>query len=151
MENTNITQGFFTWKPKPGKPAYFILFIIVLQCLQYKIHIGANSIQNPNPMTWISPNPNSLTGNRKPSAKKPCAEKPPKYNVVPKNVVPMQKLFFRGCYPQTPARSNTTTCANNITHTQQNMAEGGPHWILDVVQGRVECWAQKHCYPQPWW
>ena len=25
----------------------------------------------------------------------------------------------------------------------ENMAEGGPHWILDAYQGRVECWAQK--------
>jgi hypothetical protein len=57
MANTNITQRFFTWKPKPGKPTYIILIHIVLHCLQYNIHIGANGIQNPNPMTWISPKP----------------------------------------------------------------------------------------------
>jgi hypothetical protein len=44
-------------KPKPGKPAYIILIHIVLHCLQYNIHIGASGIQNPNPMTWISPKP----------------------------------------------------------------------------------------------
>ena len=33
----------------------------------------------------------------------------------------------------------------------ENMPEGRPHWTLDACQGRVECWAQKNCYPQPWW
>jgi len=56
MEITNITQRFFPWKPKPGKPSYSILFIM-LQFLQYKIHIGASGIQKPNLMTWISPKP----------------------------------------------------------------------------------------------
>jgi hypothetical protein len=49
------------------------------------ISISLPNIQNPNPMTRLFQNPNSLTGNRKPSAKKPCAENPPKYNAVPKN------------------------------------------------------------------
>jgi hypothetical protein len=45
----------------PGNPKWenqHILYsFIVLQCLQYKIYIGASGIQNPNPMTWISPKP----------------------------------------------------------------------------------------------
>jgi hypothetical protein len=53
MENTHITPIFFPWKPKPGKPTYFI-FIHNIHCLQYNIHIGDSAIQNPNPMTCIS-------------------------------------------------------------------------------------------------
>jgi hypothetical protein len=56
MENTHITHRFFPWKPKPGKPTYSI-FIHTIHCLQYNIHIGANDIQNPNPMNWISQQP----------------------------------------------------------------------------------------------
>jgi hypothetical protein len=45
----------------PGNPnrenQHILYSFIVLQCLQYKIHIGASDIQNPNPMTWISPKP----------------------------------------------------------------------------------------------
>ena len=52
MENTHITQRFPPWKPKLGKPTYSIL-IHSDNCLQYNIHIGANKIQNPNPMTLI--------------------------------------------------------------------------------------------------
>ena len=56
MENTNITQIFFPGKPKPGKPTYSI-FIHIIHCLQYNIHIGVSGIQNPNPMTWFSQQP----------------------------------------------------------------------------------------------
>ena len=45
----------------PGNPnqenQHILYAYIVLHCLQYNIHIGANDIQNPNPMTWISPKP----------------------------------------------------------------------------------------------
>jgi hypothetical protein len=42
----------------PNRENHHILYsYIVLHCLQYNIHIGANGIQNPNPMTWISPKP----------------------------------------------------------------------------------------------
>jgi hypothetical protein len=45
----------------PGNPnrenQHILYSYIVLHCLQYNIHIGANGIQNPNPMTWISPKP----------------------------------------------------------------------------------------------
>jgi hypothetical protein len=42
----------------PNRENQHILYsYIVLHCLQYNIHIGANDIQNPNPMTWISPKP----------------------------------------------------------------------------------------------
>ena len=56
MENTNIRHRFFLLKSKPGKLTYSI-FIHVIHCLQYNIHIGANDIQNPNPMTSISQQP----------------------------------------------------------------------------------------------
>jgi hypothetical protein len=48
-----LHRDFSPGNPKLGKPAY----IIFIHCLQYNIHIGANGIQNPNPMTWISPKP----------------------------------------------------------------------------------------------
>jgi hypothetical protein len=36
MANTNITQRFFTWKPKPGKPAYIIfIHCVTLFTIQY--------------------------------------------------------------------------------------------------------------------
>jgi hypothetical protein len=42
----------------PNRENQHILYsYIVLHCLQYNIHIGASGIQNPNPMTWISPKP----------------------------------------------------------------------------------------------
>jgi hypothetical protein len=45
----------------PGNPnrenQHILYSFIVLHCLQYNIHIGASGIQNPNPMTWISPKP----------------------------------------------------------------------------------------------
>jgi hypothetical protein len=45
----------------PGNPnrenQHILYSYIVLHCLQYNIHIGASGIQNPNPMTWISPKP----------------------------------------------------------------------------------------------
>jgi hypothetical protein len=45
----------------PGNPnwenQHILYSYIVLHCLQYNIHIGVSSIQNPNPMTWISPKP----------------------------------------------------------------------------------------------
>jgi hypothetical protein len=45
----------------PGNPNWenqHILYpFIVIHCLQYNIHIGANDIQNLNPMTFISPQP----------------------------------------------------------------------------------------------
>jgi hypothetical protein len=51
----------------PGNPnrenQHILYSYIVLHCLQYNIHIGASGIQNPNPMTWISPKPKFL--NRK--------------------------------------------------------------------------------------
>ena len=53
MANTNITQIFFLWKPKSGKSAYSI-FIHHDTLFTINIHIGANDIQNPNPMKWIS-------------------------------------------------------------------------------------------------
>ena len=56
MTNTNITQRFFPWKTKTKKLAYSI-FINMFHCLQYNIHIGASNMKNPNPMTWISPQP----------------------------------------------------------------------------------------------
>jgi hypothetical protein len=56
-QTQTLHRDFSPEKPKPGKPAYIILIHIVLHCLQYNIHIGASGIQNPNPMTWISPKP----------------------------------------------------------------------------------------------
>ena len=56
MANTNITQRFSPWKPKLENQ-HILYSFIVLHCLQYNIHIGASNIQNPNPMTWISPKP----------------------------------------------------------------------------------------------
>jgi hypothetical protein len=42
----------------PNRENQHILYsFIVLHCLQYNIHIGASDIQNPKPMTWISPKP----------------------------------------------------------------------------------------------
>jgi hypothetical protein len=45
----------------PGNPnrenQHILYSYIVLHCLEYNIHIGASGIQNPNPMTWISPKP----------------------------------------------------------------------------------------------
>jgi hypothetical protein len=45
----------------PGNPnrenQHILYSYIMLHCLQYNIHIGASGIQNPNPMTWISPKP----------------------------------------------------------------------------------------------
>jgi hypothetical protein len=45
----------------PGNPnrenQHILYSFIVIHCLQYHIHIGANDIQNPNPMTWISQQP----------------------------------------------------------------------------------------------
>jgi hypothetical protein len=45
----------------PGNPnwenQHILYSYILLHCLQYNIHIGASGIQNPNPMTWISPKP----------------------------------------------------------------------------------------------
>ena len=38
-----------------GKTSIYYIDTLVLHCLQYNIHIGASGIQNPNPMTWISP------------------------------------------------------------------------------------------------
>ena len=50
MENTHITERFFPWKPKPRKPAYTIfIHSDTLFTIQYTL--GANDIQNPNPMT----------------------------------------------------------------------------------------------------
>jgi hypothetical protein len=46
----------FPLETQTGKPTYSI-FIHIIHCLQYNIHIGSNDIQNPNPMTWISQQP----------------------------------------------------------------------------------------------
>jgi hypothetical protein len=36
MANANITQRFFPWKPKPGKPAYIIfIHYVTLFTIQY--------------------------------------------------------------------------------------------------------------------
>jgi hypothetical protein len=53
MENIHIIEIFFRWKPKLRKPTYSI-FIHIIHCLQYHIHIGSIKIQNPNPMNCIS-------------------------------------------------------------------------------------------------
>jgi hypothetical protein len=82
-------------------------------------------------------NPNSLTENRKPSAKNHVPKKPPKYHVVPEICHPEKKIsgalptnpHARGSIPLhpplTPLRarrrcSDTTTHAKNITHTQHS-------------------------------
>ena len=41
----------------PLENQHILYSFIVIHCLQYNIHIGANGIQNPNPMTWISQQP----------------------------------------------------------------------------------------------
>jgi hypothetical protein len=50
------------WSPRRGFLEHVAANINITQsaglhCLQYNIHIGASGIQNPNPMTWISPKP----------------------------------------------------------------------------------------------
>ena len=47
----------FHLETQTGKTSIYYIHTIVLHCLQYNIHIGASGIQNPNPMTWISPKP----------------------------------------------------------------------------------------------
>lgn len=34
---------------------------------------------------------------------------------------------------------------------EESMVATGPHWILGVEQGMVECWPRRHCHLQPWW
>ena len=47
----------FHLETQTGKTSIYYIDTLVLHCLQYNIHIGASGIQNPNPMTWISPKP----------------------------------------------------------------------------------------------
>ena len=56
----------FHLETQTGKTSIYYIDTLVLHCLKYNIHIGASGIQKPN----------SLTGNRKPSAKTMC-RKPP--------------------------------------------------------------------------
>jgi hypothetical protein len=56
MKNTKITQRFFPWKPKPGKPTYSIFIHVFLHCLQYNIHIGSVISLRPNQIGIVNEN-----------------------------------------------------------------------------------------------
>jgi hypothetical protein len=53
---THYTK-IFPLETQTGKTKTYSIFIHIIHYLQYNIHIGANGIQNPNPMTWISQQP----------------------------------------------------------------------------------------------
>jgi hypothetical protein len=56
--NDKYTYHTYFSPENPNRENQHILYsFIVIHCLQYNIHIGAASIQNPNPMTWISQQP----------------------------------------------------------------------------------------------
>ena len=52
-----LNTEIFPLETQTGKTNIYYIHSLVLHCLRYHIHIGASGIQNPNPMTWISPKP----------------------------------------------------------------------------------------------
>jgi hypothetical protein len=130
MAITHITQRIFPWKLKLGKPTYSI-FIHIINCLQYNIHIGSNEIQTLIQLLGLVNNPNSLTKKRKSLAKnhvsKNCSEMDTKIGKKYLGAKPSYDLLGKGAlFPSlTPlcAWRNvniSSSCAKNITHTQHS-------------------------------